>query len=86
MQQTVAILKRKLAEGVGKPFPKLVNERVIEDALHQAKVKYRKRLFTPIVTIWAFLCQVLDPDKSLANGVKQLQCYLAVEAAEVPSL
>jgi len=29
---------------------------------------------------------VLAPDKSLANTVKQIRCWLAVEGAEHPSL
>ena len=74
MLHSVEILKLKLSERAGNPFSGILNDRVIEDALHRAKVTYRKRLFTPIVTLWAFLYQVLDADKSLSNAVKQIQC------------
>jgi hypothetical protein len=86
MLQAAEILKRKLSKRAGAPFNDILNETVIEETLAQAKVKYRNRLFTPIVTIWAFLYQVLDPDKSLANTVKQILCWLVVEGAEQPSL
>ena len=74
MLHSVEILKRKLSERAGTPFSDILNDAVIEDALKAANVTYRKRLFTPIVTLWAFLYQVLNADKSLANAVKQIQC------------
>jgi hypothetical protein len=86
MLQCVEILRRKLSQRAGKPFANILNEKVIEESIVQAQLKYRNRLFTPIVTIWAFLYQVLDPDKSLANAVKQIRSCLAVEGAEKPSL
>ncbi len=86
MIQGGEIRERKLSQRAGKPFANILNEKVIEEAIVQAQLKYRNRLFTPIVTIWAFLYQVLDPDKSLANAVKQIRSCLAVEGAEVPSL
>lgn len=74
MLHSVEILKRKLSERAGTAFSDILNEAVIEAALKAANVTYRKRLFTPIVTLWAFLYQVLDADKSLSNAVKQIQC------------
>ena len=85
MLKCAEILRRQLSQRVGQPFANILNEKVIEAAIESAQLKYRNRLFTPIVTIWAFLSQVLDPDKSLANAVKQIRCCLAVEGADVPS-
>ncbi len=84
MRQAAEILKRKLVQRAGAPFAGILNEQVIEATLTAAQVKYRKRLLTPLVTIWAFLYQVLDADKSLANAVKQIHCWLAVEGATEP--
>ena len=50
MIQGVEILRRKLSQRAGKPFANILNEKVIEEAIVQAKLKYRNRLFTPIVT------------------------------------
>ena len=86
MIQGVEILRRKLSQRAGKPFANILNEKVIEAAIVKVQLKYRNRLFTPMVTIWAFLYQVLDPDKSLANAVKQIGCYLTLSGAELPSL
>ncbi len=74
MLHTVEILKRKLSERAGTPFSNVLNDRIIEAALKKAKVTYRQRLFTPVVTIWAFLYQVLAADKSLSQAVKQIGC------------
>ena len=86
MRQAAEILKRKLAQRAAAPFADILNEQMIEATLTAAQVKYRQRLLTPLVTIWAFLYQVLDADKSLANAVKQIHCWLAVEGATKPSL
>jgi hypothetical protein len=57
----------------------------IEQALWELKIKYKKRLFDPIVTLWAFLSQVLDPDKSCHNAVSKIIVSLTGEGVEIPS-
>ena len=49
------------------------------------KIKYRRRLFDPFVTLWVFLSQVLDSDKSCHNAVSRVISWLASENAEIPS-
>lgn len=41
-------------------------------------------MFDPIVTIWAFLSQVLDTDKSCHNTVSKVISYLAGQEVELP--
>jgi hypothetical protein len=72
MPNRVEILKQKFANSVGLPFEELLAEGSITEALEAEKVKYRNRLFNPIVTLWAFLSQVLDTDKSLQNAVSRI--------------
>lgn len=60
---------QRFANSVGLPFRELLPESSINEVLKAEKVKYRNRLFNPIVTLWAFLSQVLDTDKSLQTGV-----------------
>lgn len=74
MRRSVDILKQKLSVGIGSSFNDILSEANIASAIAASGVKYRQRLFTPMVTIWAFLYQVLDADKSLRNTVKQLGC------------
>ncbi len=53
--------------------------------MDELKIKYRQRLFDPFVTLWAFLSQVLEPDKSCHNAVSRVIGYLAGEKVELPS-
>lgn len=53
--------------------------------MDELKIKYRQRLFDPFVTLWAFLSQVLEPDKSCHNAVSRVISYLVDEKVELPS-
>lgn len=85
MPNRVQILKQKFSQSVGLPFRDILPESTIQSALTAEKVKYRRRLFDPIVTIWAFLSQVLDLDKSCHNAVSRVVSWLASVHAEIPS-
>lgn len=52
---------------------------------YELKIKYRRRLFDPFVTLWVFLSQVLDVDKSCHNAVSRVIAYLGSEGVEIPS-
>ena len=69
----------------GLPFPDLLPESIIKEALQSEKIKYCPRLFDPFVTFWTFLSQVLDADKSCQNAVSRVIAWLASESAEIPS-
>lgn len=45
----------------------------------------RRRLFTPVVTMWAFLGQVLDPGSSCRKAVSNLQALFAARGMDMPS-
>ena len=81
----VQILVDKFTSSVGLPFQNLLPESMLEEALVEEKIKYRNRLFSPIVTLWAFLSQVLDTDKTCHNAVSRIIAWLAGEGLEIPS-
>ena len=85
MTLRVQILKNKFNQSLGLPFKELLPYRVIEQVLSDLKIKYKKRLFDPFVTLWAFLSQVLDTDKSCHNAVSKIIAYLTGEGVEIPS-
>ena len=85
MTLRVQILKDKFNQSLGLPFKELLPESVIRQALGQLKIQYKQRLFDPIVTLWAFLSQVLDTDKTCHNTVSKIIAYLAGEGLEIPS-
>lgn len=55
------------------------------EALATEKIKYRNRLFNQVVTLWAFLSQVLDADKSCSNAVSRVMAWLSSAGSELPS-
>ncbi len=57
------------------PFKELLSESAINIALSELKIRYKKRLFDPIVTLWAFLSQVIEADKSCHNAVSKVIAY-----------
>ncbi len=85
MTLRVQILKNKFAKSLGLPFKELLSESAIGQALFDLKVKYKQRLFDPFVTLWAFLSQVLDTDKTCHNAVSRVIAYLIGEGVEIPS-
>lgn len=81
----VKILKEKFSTSLGLPFEEILPESTIVQVINELNIKYRRRLFDPIVTVWAFLSQVLDVDKSCHNAVSRVITYLVGEAQEIPS-
>ncbi|NEO34521.1 MAG: IS4 family transposase [Symploca sp. SIO3C6] len=78
------ILKQRLCDSIARPFEDLLPGSKIETILEEQDIRYRKRLYTPIVTIWGMVYQVLCADKSLSNTVHWLRHWL-VPGAEAPS-
>jgi len=39
----------------------VLTQEVIQQILEQEQVSYRQTIYTPIVTLWAWMSQVLDP-------------------------
>ena len=81
----VAILRYKFAQSIGLPFGEILTESEIEQALQDEGVTYRKRLFCPIVTLWAWISQVLDKDKSCKNALSRVISYVVAEGQTPPS-
>jgi len=81
----VEVLKQKFTQSWGLPFRDLLSETTIHEALAAEKIKYRRRLFDPFGTLWTFLSQVLDSDKTCDNAVSRVIATLAAENAEIPS-
>lgn len=81
----VAILRQKFEQSIGLPFADILPESEIEQTLLEVGVSYRKRLFCPIVTLWAWLSQVLDKDKSCKKAVSRVDSYLVASGHTPPS-
>jgi hypothetical protein len=53
----------------------------VRRAVEEEKVTFRFCLFTPLVTIWTFLGQVLSSDGSCREAVAKLAAFIATDAA-----
>ena len=84
MLKPVEILQQRLFDSVARPWQDLLPASKLGAILSEEGIQYRRRLYTPIVTLWAMVYQVLCPDKSLRNTVKWLRKWLVVEG-EFPS-
>jgi hypothetical protein len=55
----------------------LLPRRQVRAAVEAEGYSFRQCLFTPLVTLWAFLLQVLSPDGSCRDAVSKLLAFLA---------
>lgn len=85
MTNRAATIKQQFNQSVGLPWQDILPESRIEEILTQEKVQYRNCVYTPIVTLWALISQVLDPDKSLSNAVKRISAWITAAGEEAPS-
>ena len=81
----VLVLLNQFNSSLGLPFQKVLPASIIEETLASEGIKYRNRLFSPLVTLWAFLSQVIDADKTCHNAVSRVIAWLAGQGEEIPS-
>jgi hypothetical protein len=74
-QRQVAARRRRLHEAPALPFSEVLDAPLIEQALRQERVCFRQRVFSPLVTLWAFLSQCLDPDHSCRQAVARVLAW-----------
>ena len=60
VSQQVESEVQKNRESDGLPFRELLSEDRILESLARCGVKFRDRIYTPMITLWAFLSQVMD--------------------------
>jgi hypothetical protein len=59
-------------------FRDLLPKKDVEKVIQQHHVHFRERLYTPLITIWTFLYQVLASDQSCRAAVARLLAFLRV--------
>jgi hypothetical protein len=65
--------REKLEGAAGLPFRDLLQEERVLAALQRAGVKFRDRIFSPMVTLWAFLSQLMSgKDASCRNAASRV--------------
>jgi len=70
---------RQLQAAEGFPFAHYLPKEHIHNALRAVGAPFRDRVFSPAVTLWAFLSQVLDRDHSCRQVMTRLFAWLCAQ-------
>lgn len=68
----ISFLRRQFLQDGDLPFTDVLSEAVVEEALQAAGSSWIDRIFSPLVTLWVFLGQVLSADHSCRAAVARL--------------
>src|SRR5918911_5376335 len=74
VREQVGFLRRQFLQGGDLPFTDVLTEEVITQAL-AAVSGWLDRIFSPLVTLWVFLGQVLSADHSGRAAVARLRAH-----------
>ena len=64
------------------PFHDLLDPATVAPVLEENRVTFRARIFTPVVTLWTFLSQVLSPDHSCREAVARVIAFRVARGQE----
>jgi hypothetical protein len=72
LRHQVDALRRQFLQGGGLPFAEVLTADCLDEALREIKSTWKDRIYTPLVTLWVFLGQVLNADQSCRAAVARL--------------
>jgi hypothetical protein len=72
LQHQVSFLRHQFLQDDGLPFTDVLSESLIKQALTAVDARWLERIYSPLVTTWVFLSQVLSEDHSCRNAVANL--------------
>jgi hypothetical protein len=75
-RRQIQTLRAHIAQADGLAFADLLPTDQIEAALQAEGVGWRHKVFTPLVTLWAFLVQVASPDGCCRAAVARVMAWL----------
>ena len=73
-RQQVSFLRRQFLQDGALQFSDVLSEGIISQAVTAINGCWVDRIFTPLVTLWVFLGQVLSADQSCRAAVAHLNC------------
>ena len=71
-RQQVRFLQRQFLQDGDLPFTDVLSTDIVSQARTAASVVWKDRIYTPLVTLWVFLGQVLSQDHSCRAAVARL--------------
>ena len=73
--------RQQFADNDPQAIRQLLPARQVQKAVEEEKVAFRFCLFTPLVTLWTFLGQMLSTDGSCREAVARLAAFMGADAA-----
>jgi Transposase DDE domain len=73
----IEVLRAPFAQGDGLAFAEVLPAERVERALAEEGANWREIAFTPLLTLWAFLGQVINADASCRAAVARVLAWLA---------
>jgi hypothetical protein len=71
-RQQVSFLRRQYLQDGDLPFTNVLSEQIVAQALTAIQAFWMDRIYSPLVTLWVFLGQVLGADQSCRRAVARL--------------
>jgi hypothetical protein len=71
----VSFLRAQFAQSAGLPLSEVLSREMLEQALRDWKIIWVECIYTPLVTLWVFLAQVLAADPSCRAAVARLTAH-----------
>lgn len=71
-RQQIRFLRRQFLQDGDLPFSNVLSQEIVAQALAAIDVVWNDRIYTPLVTLWVFLGQVLSADHSCRAAVARL--------------
>jgi hypothetical protein len=72
----IETLRAQFAQADGLPFADVLSGERVEHALQEEGATWRESVYTPLLTVWAFLAQVMSPDGSCRAAVARVLAWL----------
>ena len=72
LRQQVSFLRRQFLQEGDLPFTHVLSKETIVPALETIEACWKDRIYTPLVTLWVFLSQVISADHSCRAAVARL--------------
>ena len=76
-REQVGFLRRQFLQGGGLPFADVLSADLAAEVLTAIGAVWYDRVYTPLVTLWVFLGQALNPDPWCRAAVARLNAHRA---------
>lgn len=76
LSRQIELLRGQFAQQPGLGFAEVLPAERVERALQEEQVTWRDCVFTPVLTLWAFLSQVISADGSCRAAVARVLAWL----------